>query len=75
MDDLEKNVLLLAIYKKEEDEGLLDIVKKLENGRVFTLKEGKKLLKELVDEKMIISEKLSFVGEMKAKQIEQEFKL
>lgn len=75
MDDLEKNVLLLAIYKKEEDEGLLDIVKKLENGRVFTLKEGKKLLKELIDEKMIISEKLSFVGEMKAKQIEQEFKL
>lgn len=75
MDDLEKNVLLLAIYKKEEDESVLDVVKKLENGRVFTLREGKKLLKELMDEQAIIDEKLSFVGLMKARQIEQEFKL
>lgn len=75
MDDLEKNVLLLAIYKKEEDESILDVVKKLANGGVFELKIGKKLLSELEREDAIIDDKLSFVGLMKARQIEQEFKL
>lgn len=75
MDDLEKNVLLLAIYKKEEDESILDVVKKLANGGVFELKIGKKLLSELEREDAIIDDKLSFVGQMRAKSAEAMFRL
>ncbi len=75
MDDLEKNVLLLAIYKKEEDESILDVVKKLANGDVFELKIGKKLLSELEREDAIIDDKLSFVGQMRAKSAEAMFRL
>ena len=75
MDDLEKNVLLLAIYKKEEDESILDVVKKLANGGVFELKIGKKLLSELESEQAIIDGVLSFAGQMRAKSAEAMFRL
>ena len=39
MDIVEK-VLLLAILKKESDETLNDVVLKLENTNLFSLKEG-----------------------------------
>jgi hypothetical protein len=45
--DINEKILLLAILKKEVDETLNDIVLKLENTNLFSLKEGKKLLKKL----------------------------
>ena len=45
MDIVEK-VLLLAILKKESDETLNDVVLKLENTNLFSLKAGKRLLKK-----------------------------
>lgn len=75
LDELNKKVLLLAVYKKEADESLKDILKKLENGRVFTCSEGKKYLKELKEAKLIIGENLSFTGEMFAKSAEAEFRI
>ena len=52
MDIVEK-VLLLAILKKESDETLNDVVLKLENTNLFSLKEGKRLLKKLRSEEFI----------------------
>ena len=43
--DINKKVLLLAIYKKEDDESLNDILLKMDSTHVFTQKEGKKYLK------------------------------
>ena len=71
----EEKVILLAMLKKEEGEGLRDILKMLENARVFTLKEGKKLTKKLRDEGFLQDGSLTIKGEMAAKEAEEEFKL
>lgn len=44
--DINEKVLLLAILKKEIDESLSDVVLKLENTGMFSLKEGKKIAKK-----------------------------
>ncbi len=73
--EINKKVLLLAIYKKSEDESLTDVVLKLESGYLFSLKEGKKLLRELKDELYVQKGSLTLKGILKAKEIEEEFKL
>ncbi|MFA7083288.1 MAG: hypothetical protein WC141_02015 [Arcobacteraceae bacterium] len=73
--DIETKVLLLGILKKEDDETLQDVVSKLEQSRVFSLKEGKKLLKNLKSEGYIVESALSVKGDLEAKTIEKEFKI
>ena len=73
--DINEKVLLLAILKKEIDESLSDVVLKLENTGMFSLKEGKKLLKKLKTEQYINDSFLTFKGEAIAKNVEQEFKI
>lgn len=75
MDMIEQRVLLLAIYKKEENESLNDIVAVMENSKVFTKKEGKKFLKNLKELHYVTDEGLTLVGIQKAKEIEMEFKV
>ena len=75
MRDIEDRVLLLAIYKKRKDESLSDILLMLEDAGVFTLKEGKKRLKELKRSSLFLENNLSLEGIDRAKQIEQEFKI
>jgi len=75
MDILEK-VLLLAIYKREKDESLEDILKKLVNSGAFlNLKEAKSSLKLLKDKKYIVGNSISMVGILEAKRVEEKFKL
>ena len=74
MDIIEK-VLLLAILKKESNETLNDVVLTLENTNLFSLKEGKRLLKKLKSEEYISDSYLTFKGEAVGKNVEQEFKL
>ena len=73
--DIEKKVLLLAIYKKRVNETLTDVLFQMENTKVFSMKEGKRLLKECKVEHLIIDNELSFSGITKAKEIELEFKI
>ena len=73
--DINEKILLLAILKKEIDESLSDVVLKLENTGMFSLKEGKKLLKKLKSEQYINDSFLTFKGEAIAKNVEQEFKI
>ena len=73
--NMEMRVLLLAIYKQEDDESLMDSVKSLENNQLFTLKEGKKLLKELKNMNYIMDDRLTMMGIEKAKEVELEFKI
>lgn len=67
--------MLLGILKKESDETLQDVVLKLEQSRVFTLKEGKKLLKGLKNDGFIVENNLTIKGALEAKAIEKEFKI
>ena len=73
--DIEKKVLLLAILKMKEDETFNDVLITLEESSVFTLKQGKKYLKELKIEKYIDNNNLTFTGIAQAKLVEQEFKI
>lgn len=67
--------MLLGIFKKEKSETLNEVVLKLEQSRVFTLKEGKKLLKGLKNDGFIADNNLTIKGELEAKTIEKEFKI
>ena len=73
--DINEKILLLAILKKKDDETLMDVVTTLENTQLFTLKEGKKLLKKLKNEEFITDGFLTFKGNLIAKEVEQEFKI
>lgn len=73
--DINEKVLLLAILKKDSDESLNDIVLKLEDTGLFSLKEGKRLLKKLKKEEFLSDSFLTLKGEAIAKNIEQEFKI
>lgn len=73
--DINEKVFLLAVLKKESDETLNDIVIKLEENGLFTLKEGKKLLKKLKTEQYLSDTFLTLKGEVIAKKVEAEFKI
>ncbi len=65
MDDLDilERVLLLAIYKKEEDEKIDEVLEKLINSGAFlNLDEARDSLKVLRDKKYIIGDSLSMIG-------------
>lgn len=71
----EEKVLLLALLKKEEGEGVRDIMAMLANSQVFSMKEGKKMLKSLKSNGFISNGELTPKGIAVAKEIETEFKL
>ncbi|APW66373.1 MULTISPECIES: hypothetical protein [Arcobacteraceae] len=73
--DINEKILLLAILKKKDDETLMDIVVTLENTQLFSLKEGKKLLKKLKTEEYITDGLLTLKGNLIAKEVEAEFKI
>lgn len=73
--DINKKVLLLGVLKKEENETLNDVVIKLEETGLFSLKEGKKLLKELKKDEFVTESSLTLKGDLEAKKVEEEFKL
>lgn len=72
---INEKLILLAMLKKKEDESLKDVVLTLENTGVFSLKDGKQHLKNLKKEEYFIDSFLSLKGELKAKEVELEFKL
>jgi len=74
-DDIVKKVFLLSILKKEEGESLSEVLIGLVNTGMFDKKEGKKVMKELIDEQYIVNEELSMKGMIIAKNAEIEFTL
>ncbi len=73
--EINKRVLLLAILKKEPQESIKDVVNMLEASRLFSLKEGKRLLKELKKEAFLDDAGLTPKGLKAAKEAEEEFRL
>ncbi len=71
--ELEKRVLLLALYK-HPDLSKQEVLTMLANAKLFTLKEGKKLVKELRAQEYLTSS-LTPKGIALAKSIEEEFRL
>ena len=74
-ENMELRVLLLGLYKKQEDESFNDIVGVMEESRVFTKKVGKKYLKNLKELNYIVDDSFTMIGISKAKEVEQEFRL
>ena len=76
MDNIEQRVLLLGLYKKQDNETFNDILGVMEESRVFIKKVGKKYLKNLKELKYITDDnKFTMIGIQKAKEIEMEFKI
>lgn len=73
--DINKQVLLLALLKRKEDESFNEVIAQLQQAKLFSFKEGKRVLKELKEERYVIDGDLSLKGELEAKKIEQEFKV
>ena len=73
--DINEKIFLLAVLKKEENETLNDIVIKLEATNLFSLKDGKKILKKLKKEELLTESFLTLKGELIAKEVEKEFKI
>ena len=74
-DNIELRVLLLAIYKKENDENFQDVLKMMDNNRVFDLKTGNQFIKELKEMNFLTDDSLTFLGIEEAKKVELEFKI
>jgi len=74
-ENMELRVLLLGLYKKQDNETFNDIVAVLEQSRLFTKKVGKKYLKLLKELNYIKDDTLTMIGLEKAKEVEQEFKV
>ena len=74
-NNIELRVLLLGLYKKQDDETFNDILLVMENSKVFSKKIGKKYLKQLKKLNLIEDNNFTFLGLQKAKEIEAEFKL
>ncbi len=75
MENIEQRVLLLGLYKKEDDETFSDILNVMENSRVFTKKVGKKYLKNLKELNYINDTGFTMIGIQKAQEVEMEFKI
>ena len=75
MQEMEQRVLLLGMFKKEENETFMDIVLIMENSRVFSKKDGKRYLKNLKELGYITDNSFTMIGVNKAKEIELEFKI
>ncbi len=75
MENIEIRVLLLALYKKQDNESFNDVLGVMEESRVFTKKVGKKYLKYLKSENYITEDSFTMIGLEKAKEIEMEFKI
>ena len=73
--ELEHKITLLALLKKDADEGIDEVLKMLVNTGSFTKKEGKAIIKELRSQGLVDEVGLTFVGTAKAKEAEAEFKL
>ncbi|MEA3290556.1 MAG: hypothetical protein U9Q04_10305 [Campylobacterota bacterium] len=75
MDNIEQRVLLLALYKKKDDETFKDVLGVMEHSRVFDVKTGKKYLKNLKALNYITDDGFTMIGIQKAKEVEMEFKI
>jgi len=72
--EIEEKVLLLAILK-QQDLDAKEILLQLEETGMFTLKDGKKVLKKLKDAEFVNDNGLTMIGIEKAKEAEKEFKV
>ncbi|MBD3789875.1 MAG: hypothetical protein IE885_05870 [Campylobacterales bacterium] len=73
-EELLKKVTLLGILKKQPDETLNDVMLMLVDTGMYTLKEAKRVFKELKAEMYLSNGQLTLKGITAAKAAEMEFK-
>lgn len=73
--EIEKKVFLLKMLKREKDESIKDVLYILADTGVFTLKEGKKIKKELERDGYIKDGNLTMLGVAEAKRAQEEFRV
>ena len=73
--ELEEQVLLLGIAKRQEGETLKEVLFQMEQVGAFSLKEGKRMLKKLKAEGYLEGEELTVKGAEAARAAEAMFKI
>ena len=73
--DMDLRVFLLAIYKKENDETIQNVIEMMINAGLFDMKNAKKSLKILKKLNYVLEDGLTMLGIQKAKEVELEFKI
>jgi len=73
-NEILKQVTLLGILKKKPNETLDEVMHMLVDTGMYTLKEAKKIFKELKNEKYLVEGQLSLKGITAAKEAEAIFK-
>ena len=74
-ENMDLRVFLLAIYKKQDNETVQDVIEVMVNAGLFDMKNGKKSLKELKKLNYVLENGLTMLGISKAKEVELEFKI
>ena len=74
-ENIEIRVFLLAIYKRQDNESLQEVINMMINSNVFDQKTAKKYVKTLKKIDYLIDESLTMLGIQKAKEVELEFKI
>jgi len=74
-ENMELRVFLLAIYKREANESIQDVMDMMINAGLFDMKNGKKALKDLKKLNYVMDDSLTMIGISKAKEVELEFKI
>ena len=74
-NNMDLRVFLLAIYKKQDNETVQDVIEVMVNAGLFDMKNGKKSLKELKKLNYVLENGLTMLGISKAKEVELEFKI
>ncbi len=73
--ELLKKVLILALYNRKKGDTIQDVLIELDELKAISLKESKKLLKELKKEDLFINGEFSPLGLIKVQEAQQFFTL
>jgi hypothetical protein len=74
-NELLRNLLLLSIYKREENISINEIIAQLDESGAMDIKEGKSILKQLRNEKLFSDGELTPIGVVEAKKAEEFFRM
>ncbi len=75
MDEIEKSVFLLRMFTRESDESMRDVINSLANTGMFSVKEGRRIRRELESDGYISDGELTLKGIAEAQKAQEEFRL
>ena len=73
--DFLKKVLLLALFNRDENISIQDVIAELDATQAITMAESKKLLKEIKDDGLLLDGKFTDLGNQKVDEAQKFFEI